>query len=100
MIGHPRDALRAEVGGAGIELPLPAPPKRVDLDKSKRKNFARWVELACDGYDDALESVLETTGKPRKIHDFFQLIEALQDAGHAIHADGKDSDTRDSQAAD
>ncbi|MCW8183120.1 hypothetical protein D8B29_27615, partial [Verminephrobacter eiseniae] len=63
-------------------------------------NFARWVELACDGYDDAVESVLETTGKPRKIQDFFQLLEALQDVGHAIHADGKDSDTLDSQAAD
>ncbi|ABM56048.1 DUF1911 domain-containing protein [Verminephrobacter eiseniae] len=99
-IRHTRDAWRAEGLGAGIELPPPVPPKRVDLAKSKRKNFARWVELACDGYDDALESVLETTGKPRKIQDFFQLLEALQDAGHAIHADGKDSDTLDSQAAD
>ncbi|ABM56046.1 DUF6630 family protein [Verminephrobacter eiseniae] len=99
-IRHTRDAWRAEGLGAGIELPPPVPPKRVDLAKSKRKNFARWVELACDGYDDAVESVLETTGKPRKIQDFFQLLEALQDVGHAIHADGKDSDTLDSQAAD
>ncbi|MCW5235017.1 DUF1911 domain-containing protein [Verminephrobacter eiseniae] len=99
-IRHTRDAWRAEGLGAGIELPPPAPPKRVDLVKSKRKNFARWVELACDGYDDAVASVLETTGKPRKIQDFFQLLEALQDAGHAIHADWKDSDTLGSQAAD
>ncbi|MCW8188199.1 DUF1911 domain-containing protein, partial [Verminephrobacter eiseniae] len=39
-IRHTRDAWRAEGLGAGIELPPPAPPKRVDLAKSKRKNFA------------------------------------------------------------
>lgn len=99
-IRHTRDSWRAEGLGAGVELPPPSPPKRVDLAQSKRKNFARWVELACDGYDDAVESVLETIGKPRKIKDFYELLNALSEAGHAIHTDIKDDDTVDSQATD
>ncbi len=99
-IRHTRDAWRAEGVGAGVALPPPMPPKRVDLAVSKRKNFARWVELACDGYEDAVLSVLETTGKPRKVRDFDALIIALDEAGHAIHADIKDDASLASQASD
>lgn len=95
---HTRDAWRPIGVGAGIELPPPTPPKRVDLARSKRKNFARWIELVCDGYDDAVESVLEATGKPRKVQDLYALLDALQEAGHVIHADFKDDSTLAAQA--
>ncbi|MCW8200585.1 DUF1911 domain-containing protein [Verminephrobacter aporrectodeae subsp. tuberculatae] len=99
-IRHTRDAWRAEGVGAGVELLPSAPPRRIDLAQSKRKNFARWVELVCDGYDDAVEDVLETIGKPRKIENLFGLLETLQGLGHAIDADIKDSDSLSSQVFD
>ncbi len=99
-IRHIRDAWRAEGVGASVELFPSAPPKRIDLAQSKRKNFARWVELACDGYDDAVEDVLKTMGKPRKVENLFGLLEALAGLGHAIQADIKDDDSLGCQASD
>ncbi|WP_265285064.1 DUF1911 domain-containing protein [Verminephrobacter aporrectodeae] len=99
-IRHTRDAWRAEGVGADVELFPSAPPRRIDLAQSQRKNFARWVELVCDGYDDAVEDVLKTMGTPRQVENFFELLNALQDAGHAIQADIKDDDSLGCQASD
>jgi len=92
-IRHTRDGWRAERAGAGVAVSAPPPPANADLGKSKRKAFARWVELACDGHVDATESVLETIGKPRKIKDLGALMEALAADGQGIHADLKDDET-------
>lgn len=62
-----------------------------DLNKSKRKGIARWLELASSGDGEAVEVVLAKVGRPRKFSDIWGLICALsEDAGHAIHADIKD----------
>jgi len=97
-IRHTRDAWRPEGVGAGVPVVAPPPPKKADLAKSKRKAVARWVELACDGNVDATEAVLETIGKPRKFDEIDELMEALGEAGQAIHADIKDDDTLAIQA--
>jgi hypothetical protein len=94
---YTRDAWRAEGVGAGIAIDVPPPPQRVDLAKSKRKGYARWVELISDGNKDATESVLEVTGKLRKIKDLFEVSTALAEADIAIHADIKDDDTLENQ---
>jgi len=96
-IRHTRDAWRAEGVGAGIEIDVPPPPKKVDLAKSKRKGYARWVELTSDGNKDATEMVLEETGKLRKIKDLFEVSTALGENDIGIHADIKDDDTLENQ---
>jgi len=90
---HSRDAWRAEQAGAGIEITPPPPPTRTELARTKRKGIARWIELVADGDQDATETVLETTGKPRKIKDLDELLFALGEAGVALHADIKDDAT-------
>ena len=89
---HTRDAWRAEGAGAGVEIDAPPPPAPADLAKSKRKGIARWLELVCDGDTDAVESAIETIGKPRKVADLGELLEAL-DNTHVLQADMKDDDT-------
>ena len=89
---HTRDAWRAEGVGAGVEIEAPPPPAPADLAKSKRKGIARWLELVCDGDNDAVESTIEVIGKPRKVEDLGELLEAL-DSTHALRADMKDDDT-------
>ncbi len=88
-----RDAWRPVAAGPGVTIIAPPPPKKADLKKSKRKAIARWIELVCDGNLDATESVLELIGKPRKLDDIHELMEALSDAGQAIHGDIKDDET-------
>lgn len=92
-IRHTRDGWRAERAGPGVAVIAPPPAPNADLGKSKRKAFARWVELVCDGNVDATESVFETIGKPRKIKDLGALMEALAADGQGIHADLKDDET-------
>ena len=92
-----RDAWRAEGVGAGVPVIAPPPPKKADLSRSRRKNLARWVELVSDGDVDATESVLERTGKLRKVKDVCELMAALQEEGQAIHADIKDDGSVSSQ---
>jgi hypothetical protein len=92
-VRHTRDAWRPEGVGAGMPVLVPPLPKKADLAKSKRKGIARWVELVCDGNVDATEAVLETIGKPRKLDDIDELMEALGEASQAIHADIKDDET-------
>lgn len=97
-VRHTRDAWRAEGVGAGVPVVAPPPKKKADLARSKRKAVARWVELACDGNVDATEAVLETIGKPRRFDEIDALMEALAEAGQAIHADIKDDETLAIQA--
>lgn len=92
-IRHTRDAWRAQHAGAGVPVTAPPLPTRADLAKSKRKGVARWVELVCDGDVDAIESVLEATGNPRKRKDIWPLLDALTESDHAIHADLRDDAT-------
>ena len=94
-----RDAWRPIAAGAGVPIIAPPPPKKADLAKTKRKGVARWIELVCDGNVDATESVLEVIGKVRKFDDIHELMEALSDAGQAIHGDVKDDETILSQAS-
>jgi hypothetical protein len=98
-VRHTRDAWRAEGVGPGVPVKAPPPSKKADLAKSKRKAFARWVELVCDGDIDATEAVLETIGKPRKVEDINELMESLADSSQAIEADIKDDETTLLQAA-
>jgi len=92
-IRHNRDAWRAHGAGAGVPIVAPPLPKRADLSRSKRKTFARWVELVCDGDMDATEFVLETIGKPRKVEDIDELLGALAASSQAIQSDVKDDAT-------
>jgi len=92
-IRHNRDAWRAHGAGAGVPIVAPPLPKKAGLSKSKHKAFARWVELVCDGDVDATEAVLETIGKPRKVEDIDELMEALAESSQAIHSDVKDDAT-------
>lgn len=94
-----RDAWRADKVGAGVEVVAPPAPPKADLAKSKRKGAARWVELVCDGDDGAVESVLDVIGKPKKIGDLGELLDALAGDGHALHADIKDDASVASSAA-
>ncbi len=98
-IRHTRDAWRAEGVGAGIPIIAPPPPEKAKLEKSKRKGIARWIELACDGDIDALETVLETVGKPKKVKDLWELTAALSENDQALHADLKDDESLDAQAS-
>ena len=96
---HTRDADRP----IGIDPGLPAmeikKPPKADLAKSKRKGIARWIELVTDGDVDAIEAVLEKTGKPRKVQDAWDLMCALsEEVNHAVHADIKDDATAAAQA--
>ena len=93
-----RDSWRAPHAGPGVTVAAPAPPARADLAKSRRKGAARWVELACDGNVDATEAVLDAIGAARKFKQCDTLLEALQAAGQAIHADIKDDVTVEAQA--
>jgi hypothetical protein len=95
---HTRDAWRPQGQGAGVEIIAPPPPKKADLAKSKRKAIARWVELACDGDDNAVASVLEVIGKPRKIDELDELMQTLAECRHGIHADIKDDESVAAQA--
>jgi hypothetical protein len=97
-VRHTRDAWRAEGVGARVDITAPPPPMKADLGKSKRKNFARWVELACDGDTDATESVLEEVGNLRKIKELDSVMCALSENGRAIQADIKDDETLSFQA--
>ena len=97
-VRHARDAWRAEGAGAGVAIAAPAPPARSDLARSKRKGVARWVELASDGDQDATEAVLESIGKPRSVKDLEGFVQALGEAGIAVHADIKDDGTVARQA--
>jgi hypothetical protein len=92
-----RDAWRPETAGVRTAIIAPPLPKKADLAKSKRKNFARWVELICDGDVDATESVFEEVGKPRKVNDLQEVLEAL--VGQVIQADIKDDETLELQAS-
>lgn len=92
-VRHTRDAWRAEGVGAGVPVAALPPPKKADLAKTKRKGIARWVELVCDGNIDATEAVLEAVGKPRKLDELDELMEALGESSQAIHADIKDDET-------
>ncbi|WP_229260486.1 DUF6630 family protein [Duganella alba] len=92
-----RDGWRGEYVGAGVEVIAPPPPVKADLANSKRKNLARWVELAADGDIGATDSVLEITGKLRKVRDPEELLSALFDNDIAVHADIKDDDSLESQ---
>jgi hypothetical protein len=98
-IRHKRDAWRAHGAGAGVPIVAPPLPKKADLSKSKRKAVARWIELVCDGDIDAIETVLETIGKPRKVEDISELMESLAESSQAIQADSKDDETTLLQAA-
>lgn len=98
-VRNARDAWRPMAVGPGVQIIAPPPPKKADLAKTKRKGIARWIELVCDGNGDATESVLEVIGKPRKLDDIHELMEALSDAGQAIHGDIKDDETILIQAA-
>ena len=88
-----RDAWRPIGAGAGIPVLAPALPARADLAKSKRKAIARWLELAADGDADAVDSTIETIGRPRKVEDIDEVVAALYENGHAIYADIKDDET-------
>jgi hypothetical protein len=99
QVRNTRDAWRPMAVGPGVQVIAPPPPKKADLAKTKRKGIARWIELVCDGNVDATESVLEVIGKPRKLEDIHELMEALSDAGQAIHGDVKDDETILIQAA-
>lgn len=97
-IRHARDAWRERGRGAGVQIVAPPPPKKADLAKSKRRAVARWVELACDGDSDAVEAVLDTVGKPKKVKDLGELMEAVAAGPHGIQADIKDDATLETQA--
>lgn len=92
-VRHTRDAWRPIAAGPGVQIIAPPQPKKADLAKTKRKGIARWIELVCDGNVDATESVLEVIGKPRKFDDIHELMEALREAGQAVHGDIKDDET-------
>ena len=98
-VRHTRNAWRGRGIGADVEIIAALPPEKADLAKSKRKAFARWVELVCDGDIDATEAVLETIGKPRKVEDINELMESLADSSQAIEADIKDDEPTLLQAA-
>jgi hypothetical protein len=79
-----RDSWREANCGAGVEVAAPPPPKKTDLSKPKRKGIGRWLDLASDGDTDTVESVLETVGKPKKVKDLGELMEALSVGPHAV----------------
>jgi hypothetical protein len=96
-IRHTRDSWREPHVGAGVQVIAPPKQPKADLAKSKRKGIARWVELVADGDQDAVDAVLEVTGKPRKVKDFDALMYALQDNDLAVHADIRDDETVEAQ---
>lgn len=79
--------------GAGVPVQMPPLPKRADLAKSKRKGLARWLELVADGDEDAVEAVLDTQGKVRKVAQVGALACVLGEHGIGVHADLRDDDT-------
>lgn len=90
---HTRDAWRPAGAGAGIPVEAPPLPAKADLAKSKRKAIARWLELAADGDADAVDSVVDTVGRPRKVEDIEELVGAMYENGQAMYADIKDDET-------
>jgi hypothetical protein len=91
-IRHTRDAWRAEGVGANVLVKAPL-PVRADLNKSKRKGFARWLELASDGNVDATEAVREEYGNPRKVSNLAELGCVMAEHGISLYTDIKDDDT-------
>jgi len=87
-----RDAWRLEGAGAGVPIDAPPPPARADLGTSTRVGLARWLELVCDGDDEAVEGTLDVVGTPTKVKELDALLEAIGTA-HALCADLKDDET-------
>ena len=98
-VRHRRDAWRAPGAGAAVTVDAPAPAAKADLSQSTRGGIARWLELVSDGDDEVLEQVQDAVGKSEPIEDVDSFLCALAETGHGIHADLKDHDTLESQAA-
>jgi hypothetical protein len=92
QLRHTRDSWREK--GVGAEVAIePHAPKKIDLTKSKSKNFKRWVELIGDGNADATKSVTGTFRGLRKISCPSDVFEELAENGIAAFADVKDDET-------
>lgn len=87
-----RDGWRAEGVGAGIPVDAPPPPAMSDLGKSRRTGLARWIELAADGDEEAIDDAMLTIQEPYEPEDDWELLPAMQLAGLAICADCKDAE--------
>lgn len=96
-IRHTRDAWREEGVGPGIPIKAPAAPKKINLAKSKSKNFKRWLELVGDGDPDATASVIATFGNQiRSFKEPQAIFEELSDNSIGICVDVKDDEALES----
>jgi len=92
-IRHGRDAWRARLAGAGVEVKAPALPSQAELAATTRQGIARWIELAADGDQEATDAVLEAVGGMPKDGELDELACALGDADIALYADIEDDAT-------
>lgn len=92
-VRHGRDAWRAHQAGAGVEIMAPPLPSQSGMADSTRQGYARWIELAADGDQEATDAVLEAVGAPPEARDLDELACALGDADIAVYADIEDDDT-------
>lgn len=91
-----RDSWRAHGLGAAVAIEPPPKGKKVDLAKSKSKNFKRWIELIADGDVNATKAVIETLGSLRKVKDIEAVLVELSDQSICANADLKDDATLES----
>jgi hypothetical protein len=91
---YSRDSWRPEGVGAAMTIE-PHTPKKIDLTKSKSKNFKRWIELVGDGNSDATKAVTTAFRGLRKIKCPYAVFEELSANEIAICVDLKDDVTLD-----
>jgi hypothetical protein len=63
-----------------------------NLSTSSRTGLGRWLELVCDGDEDAVQAALDAVGELEEVEDLPGLLEAVG-VRHALAADLKDDES-------
>ena len=70
----------------------PQSRERADLATSSHTGLGRWLELVCDGDEEAVQAGLDAVGAVDRVEDLQALLEAVG-ARHALAADLKDDES-------
>lgn len=66
--------------------------ERADLSTTSRTGLGRWLELVCDGDEDAVQAGLDAVGDVDQVEYVQELLEAVG-VRHALAADLKDDES-------
>jgi len=70
----------------------PQSQHNADLSTSSRTGLGRWLELVCDGDEDAVQAGLDAVGNVEQVEDLQELLEAIG-VRHGLAADLKDDES-------